>query len=109
MILKIKQDIALKYYLNMHLVDSLIDREAIAFEIVKYVDKDTDPSTRTMDNFKFTSKALKYIFGDRIKNPEFKNKMVDSLKDLISIGWLKPKDQTMYITNEMITKFFDIE
>lgn len=95
----------------MHLMESLIDRDSIAFELVKYVDKDIDANEkdRILENFKFTSRTLKYVFGDRIKDEKFKEYVISSIKEMIEMKWIKSNGKSMYINIEMINKFFDIK
>ena len=108
--LKIKESVPLKYLLNMHLIESLIDRDSIAFEIVKYVDRDIDANgkDRIIENFKFSSRTLKYIFGDRMKNDEFKIFLIEQIKSLIKDDLIKPNGKSMYINIDMLNKFYTI-
>jgi len=109
--LTINKEIAIKYHLNMHLMESFLEKDSIAFEVIKYVIKDIEANDKelTMSNFKFTSRTLKYIFGDRMKEPEFKEYIVTNLKEMIKQTWIKPDGQSMYITEEMLKVFYTIK
>lgn len=109
--LKINKNIAIKYHLNMHLMESLIDRDSIAFEIVKYLIRDLESNSKELiiDNFKFTSKTIKYIFGDKVKDDKFKEYIVDKLKEMIKIGWISSDNKTMYVKEEMLNNFYSID
>jgi hypothetical protein len=109
--LKIKNDIAIKYHLNMHLMDSFIERDSIGFELIKYVIdqiESNDSKSLELKNMKFTSKTLKYIFGDKMNDTEFKEYMVSKIKEMISIDWIEPSGKSMLITEKMINNFYNI-
>lgn len=109
--LKIKDDIQIKYHLNMHLMESFIERDSIGFELIRYVIdqiESSDNKELELKNMKFTSKTLKYIFGDKIKDDEFKSYTVDKIKEMIGIGWIKPKNKSMFITEKMINNYYNI-
>ena len=109
--LKIKEDIPLKYHLNMHLMESYIDKDSIGFELIRYIINDingNDNKDLTLENLKFTAKTLKYVFGDKMQNDEFKNYTITSLKQLIALNFIEPKGKSMYITEEMLRKFYNI-
>ena len=91
-------------------MDSFIDKESIGFELVKYVMDDITTHKKEMElsNFKFTSKTLKYVFGDRIKEPEFKDYIISTIKEFISSGLIEPNNKSMFITKKMITNFYNI-
>ena len=109
--LKIKDDIQIKYHLNMHLMDSFIERDSIGFELIRYVvDQIESHDTKTLElkNMKFTSKTLKYVFGDKIKEDEFKEYTISKIKEMISMDWIEPKNKSMFITEKMISNFYNI-
>jgi hypothetical protein len=107
MTLAIKKETPIKYHLNMHLMDSLLENESIIFELIKYIIN--DKKELTIDMFKFTSKTLKYVFGDKMKSEEFKTRVVTELKKMISKNLIVPKGKSMYISKELIEKFYKIE
>lgn len=92
-------------------MESLIDRDSIAFEIVKYLIRDLESNSKELiiDNFKFTSKTIKYIFGDKVKDDKFKEYIVDKLKEMIKIGWISSDNKTMYVKEEMLNNFYSID
>jgi len=109
--LKIKEDIQIKYHLNMHLMDSFIDMDSIGFELIKYtisVIESNHKKTISLDNMKFTSKTLKYIFGDKLNDDAFKEYVVSKIKEMISLNLIEPNNKSMYITEKMINKFYNI-
>ena len=108
--LKINNDLPIKYHLNMHLMESFIEKDSIGFEIIKYVIGDiaTHKKEMEIENFKFTSKTLKYIFGDRIKEPDFKDFVIKTIKEFIANDLIVPKNKALHITEKMITNFYNI-
>jgi len=109
--LSIKDDTPIKYQLNMHLMKDFISMDAIGFEITKYIINDINSNEKkelALDNFKFTTKTLKYIFGDRMKDSEFKEYIISKLKHMISINWITPVNKSLCINSEMISHFYNI-
>ena len=90
----------------MHLMESIIDSDSISFEIIKYIIN--DKSVLTLDGFKFTSKTLKYIFGEKMKDEDFKKYIILELKKLISSGYIVTSGKNMNVTEKMINKFYNI-
>jgi anti-sigma28 factor (negative regulator of flagellin synthesis) len=62
-----------------------------------------------LKNLKFTSKSLKYIFGDNIKNETFKSDLVKRLKNLIESENLQVDGETIHITEKGLTNFYIIQ
>lgn len=105
--MKINSDTPIKYSLDLHLTDSHISPESIVFEIVRYCINQFKSSEVDLDGVKFTSKTLKYVFGNRLDG-EFKDLVVSSIKEYIASGLIKPNNNTMYITKELVTKFYEL-
>lgn len=108
MTLKIRSNIPVKYYLNVHASDQLIDTDAVLFEILKYLIQVIQSKGKelSLDNLKFSTKTLKYVFGDRIKDETFKEKLVKSLKELLTSGKIVNKNDSFYVTEEAIKNFY---
>ena len=108
MILTTSQDISIKYALNMHLMESFIEKDSVVFEIIKY-SINQDSFKDDIKNIKFTTKTLKYIFGeDKIKEEKFKAFVINSIKELIRENLIVLKGKTFYITEELVKKFYNI-
>jgi hypothetical protein len=103
------QNLPIKYILNLHLTSNFLNEDSIGFELTRYtIENNSDPLKIDLDNLKFTSKTLKYIFGDRLKSETFKEFMVESIKSLIKQELIKPNGSSMYITNRLLNKFYSI-
>ena len=105
--LKIKKDIKLKYLLNLHLTDNLIDNDSIVFEILRYLVNQSNSSDLDLENIKFTSKTLKYIFGEKISEDSFKNFVINSIKDNIKSDKILPKGKSMYMSKKIIYEYYE--
>ena len=95
----------------MHLMESFLDKDSIAFELIKYVVSDIESNESkelSFDTLKFTSKTLKYVFGDMLKEETFKSYAIDSIKKMIADNWIEPKSKSMYITETMLTNFYNV-
>ena len=108
MTMKLRSDLPIKYYLNLYNEEGLNDEFTLLFEILQYIirvantkDKDLDPN-----NIRFSSKSLKYVFGDRIKDETFKLNLVKSLKKMITEEYLKSEGDFIYFTKKGLTHFY---
>lgn len=106
----LRSDLPIKYYLNVHTLDQLIDSEAILFEITKYLIQviNTKEKDLTLENLKFSTKTLKYVFGDKIKDETFKEKLVKSLKELLKSELIISQKEFFYLTEKSIKNFYII-
>ena len=92
----------------MHLMESFIEKDSVVFEIIKY-SINQDSFKDDIKNIKFTTKTLKYIFGeDKIKEEKFKAFVINSIKELIRENLIVLKGKTFYITEELVKKFYNI-
>jgi hypothetical protein len=109
--MKLRSDLPIKYYLNVHNEEDLRDDLAVLFDIIQYVIKVIQVKQKELElkNLKFTSKSLKYIFGDNIKNETFKSDLVKRLKNLIESENLQVDGETIHITEKGLTNFYIIQ
>jgi hypothetical protein len=109
--IKLKNDLQLKYYLSMHLNSTLIDKNAILFEIISYIlsnnieGKDKEVNYK---NLKFSSKTLKYIFGEKFESEEAKNSIILLIKKLVEDKCIDVRSKTFYISEKGISKFYNL-
>jgi hypothetical protein len=106
----LRSDLPIKYYLNLHGEEKVRDKYYFLFEILQYVIRVANMKDRqlTEENYKFSSKSLKYVFGDRIKDETFKTELVKSLKELIHTDYLKSEKDFMYINKKGLTYFYTL-
>tara|TARA_Y100000389_G_scaffold204849_1_gene260155 strand:- start:16157 stop:16432 length:276 start_codon:yes stop_codon:yes gene_type:complete len=91
-------------------MDRYIDDDSIVFEIVKYTILQVESKGEGMDfdNIKFTSKTLKYIFGNKIKEDDFKSRVISTIKKQIHENLISTRNKSMYITKKLLTKYYNI-
>lgn len=111
MILKIRSDLPIKYYLLVHNEDGLHDELSSLFDILQYLNKviQAKGKAASLDNFKFTANSLKYVFGDRLKDETFKQTLVKRLKTLIAQEYIFVEGEQMKITQKALTNFYTLE
>ncbi len=108
--LALNSDLKIKYYLNLYNEEGLHDKYATLFDIIQYILKVIEVKQKELSfsNIKFTSKTLKYIFGDKLDNETFKANVVKNIKDLISSEYLKVNGDQIQITEKGLTQFYTI-
>jgi len=104
--MKIKSDVPIKYALDLHLCKEHISSDGIVFEILRYLLNQLKTSEVDLNALKFTSKTLKYVFGDKLDD-DFKQEVVVSIKKYIEKGMIKPKGKSMYITNDLLETYYE--
>ena len=108
--MKIRSDLPIKYYLNVYNEEHLQDDLTILFDIIQYLTKVIQAKDKDLllENFKFTSKSMKYIFGDKLKDETFKQNLVKRLKNLIATDHISVTGETMKITETGLIHFYKI-
>ena len=105
--INLRKDLALKYYLNLHL-NGVPDRDAILFEIINYVlNNNVKDKEAYYKNVKFSTKTLKYIFGEKFDNEDFKNSIISNIKESIQNGEIDLNSKTFHITENGMNKFYE--
>lgn len=110
MTIRIHSNLPLKYYLNLHMEEELCDELSILYEILQYTIKVIEVKNKELSysSLKFSSKSLKYVFGDKLKDETFKLRVVQSLKKLLSSSYLTSDKEFMYITEKGLTNFYAV-
>lgn len=106
----LREDLPIKYYLGLHGEDSMRDKYYPIFEISQYLIRvyATKAKDLDMSSFKFSSKSLKYVFGDRIKDETFKEEIVQYLKALLKDELLISKGESIFFTKNALKHFYQI-
>jgi hypothetical protein len=86
----------------------LRDNNSILFSIIIYMLRIIETKNREFDveAFRFSSKTLKYIFGDMMENEQTKNEIISSIKYLISNKDIDVKKDQFHITEKGLTNFY---
>jgi hypothetical protein len=110
MTIAIRSDLPIKYYLNLHNDPRVFDSDTYLFEIIQYLLRVIDSKSKELsyDNLKFSSKSLKYIFGDKLNDETFKTNLVKTLKEMISENLLESQGDFIKITQLSISKFYKV-
>ena len=95
----------------MHLNNNLISKDSILFEIINYIiTNNIEGKDKKINykNLKFSSKTLKYIFGERFESEEEKDSIISMIKELIEEKNIDVKSKTFHISEKGISKFYNI-
>ena len=109
--MKIRRDLPLKYYFNLHSEEGLYDKHSVLFDTIQYLIRTAELKQKTLDlnELKFSSKTLKYIFGEKINEETFKEDLVKKIRELISDSDLEIKGDSMALTKKGISNFYTLE
>lgn len=108
---KINPDQPIKYDLLVHtalpayptLPDFIID---VCLYLIKV--HGTKKTQLTSNELKFSVKTLKYVFGTKLEDEDFKIKIKDNLQNGIALGNLTKEGEFIFISEETFTKYFSI-
>jgi hypothetical protein len=108
MTMTLRSDLPIKYYLNLYNEEGLSDKFTLLFEILQYIIRVANTKDRSLElkNIKFSSKSLKYVFGDKINDETFKTNLVKSLKTMINDEYLVTEGDFIYFTKKGLTYFY---
>ena len=106
--MRLRSDLPIKYYLGLYNEEGLNNKFTLLFEISQYLIRVAEAKSKTLDPsaMKFSSKSLKYVFGDRIKDETFKTNLVKSLKTMINEEYLTTQGEFIYFTKKGLTYFY---
>lgn len=91
----------------MHL-NGVLNQDAILFEVINYlISNNLKGRDINYGNVKFSSNTLKYIFGEKFNNEDYKNSIISNIKDLVSSGYLDINSKTFHVTERGIHKFYE--
>ena len=108
--LEIKKNLKLKYYLNMHLNGDL-DRYAVMFEIINYIFNNNiqnNDKSISYDTLKFSTKTLKYVFGEKFDKEDYKSSIILNIKSLIKDNYIDVKSKTFHINQKGFETFYKL-
>ena len=111
MTFKIQTGLPVKYALALHSAlpsypnsfDFLFDVASHIIRVTELKSKDWDPT-----DIKFSTKTLKYVFGEHMASDLFKDKIKTILKGLIASGTLIKKGEFIFIPETEFSKYYII-
>jgi hypothetical protein len=106
---RINRDLPIKYSLNLHQAvpgyptqqDFIFDVSSHIARVAEAKGKDWDPS-----DIKFSTKTLKYVFGDHMNDESFVQVVKKILTDLVSTGLLSKKGEFIFIPDSEFSKYY---
>lgn len=106
--MKLRSDLPIKYYLNVYREEELQDTFVILFDLVQYLLKVMQLKNKSVsqEGFKFTSKSLKYVFGEKVNDEAFKQELIAKIKELIASKDIEVEGSNMRITKKGLNNFY---
>lgn len=111
MTFNLKQSLPLKYFLDTHIaLLSYPTEQDFMFDIISYIVRVSVSKAKPIDpkDIKFSTKTLKYVFGDRLANQEFADKIKLIMKSLIEDGSLIKKGEYLQISESTFLTYYEI-
>ena len=108
--MNLRSDLPIKYYLNVYNEEELQDARVVLFNITQYLLKVAESKGKgsSPENLKFTTNSLKYIFGEKVKDEEFKVNLIKKIKSLIKEEFLEVKGETFHVKQLGISLFYEL-
>lgn len=106
---KLSQSAPFKYQLEAHnTLLSYPTRQDFVFDVVSYLIKVFDSKSKKFDptNINFSTKTLKYIFGDKMNNDEFRERLKLIMKEMIEDSSLTKTNDAFVITESEFLKLY---
>lgn len=111
MTFNINKTLPLKYLLDSHTaLLSYPTEQDFLFDILSYIVRVSVSKSKPIDpkDIKFSTKTLKYVFGDRLANQEFTDKMKLIMKSLIEDGKLSKKGEYLQVSESTFLTYYEI-
>lgn len=109
MIFKIKDELPIKYKLSVHSsMPNYPSAQDFMFDVAAHIVRVTELKEKDWDSndIKFSTKTLKYVFGDHMKNESFKAKLKILIKDLLDTGLLIKKGEFIFMPESEFLKYY---
>jgi hypothetical protein len=109
--INLKKSAPLKYLLENHTaLPSYPTGQDFVFDILSYIVKVTIAKTKDFDqtDIKFSTKTLKYVFGEKMQEETFKDKIKLIMKDMIEDGTLIKKGEFLIINESVFLTYYEI-
>jgi hypothetical protein len=109
MTFNIHPSLPIKYTLGVHpALPTYPTRQDFVFDIAAHIVRVTELKSKdwSVDDIKFSTKTLKYVFGDRMQSAEFRDKIKDLLKSLLEDGTLLKKGDFVFIPESEFSKYY---
>lgn len=111
MTINLSTKLPLKYLLDTHTaLLSYPTEQDFLFDILSYIVRVSVSKSKPIDpkDIKFSTKTLKYVFGDKLGNQEFTDKMKLIMKALIEDGKLSKKGEYLQVSESTFLTYYEI-
>lgn len=111
MTFKIQNGLPLKYSLALHpSLPGYPSKSDFLFDVASHIVRVTELKSKDWDpkDIKFSTKTLKYVFGENMSSDLFKEKIKSILKDLIQDEVLIKKGEFIFIPESEFSKYYII-
>lgn len=108
---KIQENLPIKYTLDLfRSLPAYPTHQDFMFEVISYIIKVAEKKGRQVDpeDLRFSSKTLKYIFGDNLKSDEFLVRIKTILSELSEAGILEKIDDQVHIKSDEVVRYYAI-
>lgn len=106
---KINPNLPIKYRLALHAaMPTYPTSQDFMFDVASHIVRVTEAKEKSWepDDIKFSTKTLKYVFGDYANTEAFKIKLKDILKELVEAGQLTKKGEFIFIPEIEFNKYY---
>jgi hypothetical protein len=111
MTFKIQDGLPIKYSLALHpALPGYPSQSDFMFDVASHIVRVTELKSKdwASNDIKFSTKTLKYVFGEHMKSETFKEKIKTILKDLLESGKLVKKGEFIFIPESEFSKYYII-
>jgi hypothetical protein len=109
--INLKKNLPLKYLLDTHTaLLSYPTEQDFVFDIISHIVKVSVSKSKEIDStdIRFSTKTLKYVFGEKLSNQEFTDKIKLIMKSLIEDGRLVKKGESLVISEPVFLTYYEI-
>lgn len=109
--INLKKSLPLKYLLDTHTaLLSYPTEQDFMFDVISYIVRVSVSKAKELDSkdIRFSTKTLKYVFGDKLSNQEFMDKVKLIMKSLIEDGSLIKKGEYLLIDESIFLTYYEI-
>lgn len=109
--INLTKTLPLKYVLDTHTaLLSYPTEQDFIFDVLSYIVRVSVSKSKEIDptDIRFSTKTLKYIFGDKLADQEFMDKIKLIMKSLIEEGKLVKKGEYLLVSETVFLTYYEI-
>ena len=97
----------MKYRLGIHTtMPNYPTSQDFMFDVCSFIVKVGKEKELEAKDLKFSTKTLKYIFGDNVKSEDFNDRIKSIIRDLVESGTLTLSGEFFFIEESEFAKYF---